>query len=282
MKHVRIGFADFETMWGPEPSPFQFFLNLLDEFDVTVTQDSPDLLICSWPGNNHLKYSCPKLFYSGEWREPDFQMYQWCMTHSYCDDPRHYRLPIYLLFGDAYQLLRPKPLIEQIWDRKFCCTAFGKRVPHAQSPREDFFQRLCQYKQVDSFGLHFNNMGRQIPLSGKIVCCQNYKFSLAFENHSTPGWTTEKIFMPMLANSIPIYWGNPEIGREFNTRSFVNCHEYPNFDAIIERVKELDQKKEEYAKMLAEPWYLNNKVNRFANRENIRAFFRKVLDGVKG
>ena len=279
MRNIRLGFADFEIMWGPSPSPVEFFVNMLkSDFNIEVTNDQPDFLMCSWPGNSHLNYSCPKIFYSGENRAPDFETYQWCMTHDFNSDPRHYRLPIYLLFGDAYKLLEPKPPVEQLWNRKFCRVMFGKRAPASVSPREEYFHRLCAYKQVDSFGTHFNNMGRQVPIERNVELTREYKFALAFENHSAPGWTTEKIFFPMLANSIPIYWGNPEIGREFNTRSFVNCHEYPNFDAVIARIKELDQNEEEYAKVIAEPWYTNSQVNEFVNRENILRFFHRIFD----
>lgn len=41
-----------------------------------------------------------------------------------------------------------------------------------------------------------------------------YKFSIAFENAWYPGYTSEKIVTSMLAGTIPIYWGNPDIGRE--------------------------------------------------------------------
>ena len=41
-----------------------------------------------------------------------------------------------------------------------------------------------------------------------------YKFSIAFENAWYPGYTSEKIVTSMLAGTIPIYWGNPDISRE--------------------------------------------------------------------
>ena len=278
MKHIRLGFADFSIMWGPWPSPVDFFVNMLkSDFDIEVTNDNPDFLMCSWPGEEHRNYSCPKIFYSGENRPPDFETYNWCMTHDFCDDPHHYRLPIYLLFGDAYQLLQPKPPIDQLWNREFCCVMFGKRYPFQESPREDFFHRLCNYKKVHSFGPHFNNMGTVIPIEGKIEACKNYKFVLSFENHAVSGWTTEKIFMAMLANSVPVYWGNPEIGQEFNHRSFVNCQD-GNWDAAIQRIKELDQDKERYAAIMNEPYFTGNQVNEFACKENILKFFHRIFD----
>ncbi len=56
-----------------------------------------------------------------------------------------------------------------------------------------------------------------------------------------PGYTTEKLFDCFKAGTVPIYWGNPEITRDVNPKAFINCNDYENdFDAVIERVKEID------------------------------------------
>src|SRR5207249_8371440 len=44
-----------------------------------------------------------------------------------------------------------------------------------------------------------------------------YKFTIAFENSSYPGYHTEKILDPMMVDSLPIYWGNPCIRSEEHT-----------------------------------------------------------------
>lgn len=49
-----------------------------------------------------------------------------------------------------------------------------------------------------------------------------YKFTIAFENSRAPGYYTEKILDPMLAGSIPVYWGDPGIASHFNPRSFLS------------------------------------------------------------
>lgn len=64
-----------------------------------------------------------------------------------------------------------------------------------------------------------------------------YKFSIAFENAWYPGYTSEKIVTSMLAGTIPIYWGNPDISREFNSASFINCHDFPTLDDAAAYVK---------------------------------------------
>ena len=41
------------------------------------------------------------------------------------------------------------------------------------------------------------------------------KFVLAFENSSSPGYCTEKLFHAKVAGAIPIYWGDPLVMNDF-------------------------------------------------------------------
>src|SRR5438309_10477229 len=86
-------------------------------------------------------------------------------------------------------------------------------------------------------------MGYRVPGGpwGKIEFLKRYKFNIAFENASLPGYTTEKIVEPMAARCLPIYWGNPLIHREFNPKSFLNYVDFRDEAALIERIIELDQ-----------------------------------------
>ena len=56
-----------------------------------------------------------------------------------------------------------------------------------------------------------------------------------------------------MANSIPIYMGNPDVTRDFNSKAFINCNDYKNFDEVIEVIKELDNNDEKYMEMLRQP-----------------------------
>jgi len=57
----------------------------------------------------------------------------------------------------------------------------------------------------------FNNIGYQIPGGplGKIQFLKQYKFNIAFENASLPGYTTEKVRRGDAARCLPIYWAIP-------------------------------------------------------------------------
>ena len=145
--------------------------------------------------------------------------------------------------------------------------------------RVRFFQALSKYKQVDSGGTVLNNMGRVVPnnLTDKLTFLSQYKFTIAFENVRYPGYTTEKLVDPMLAGSIPIYWGNWQVGREFNTRSFVCCHEYESFEDVIEEIVRLDRDGGRYIAKMKEPWLLGNTPNEHMRLEYLISFFGRVF-----
>ena len=81
----------------------------------------------------------------------------------------------------------------------------------------------------------------------------------------------------MFANSIPIYWGDPTIHLDFNKNSFLSLHDFENHEALIEKVKEIDQDDKKYQDMLAEPWFTNNEIPDFVQPENVLSWLEKHL-----
>ena len=98
--------------------------------------------------------------------------------------------------------------------------------------REAFFTALSKYKKIDAPGRSMNNMpGIDGHYKGdrwevKKQFLSPYKFTIAFENDIFPGYQTEKLYDAMIANSLPVYSGDPYIARIFNTGSFINAAEY--------------------------------------------------------
>lgn len=82
--------------------------------------------------------------------------------------------------------------------------------------------------------------------------------------------TTEKIMEPMTVNSIPIYWGNPDVYKEFNTKSFVNFYDFGNMEDMIEYIIELDNNSDKYLELLSRPWFTNNEIPEDNKIENIK------------
>jgi len=270
---IKIDFSDF---WDGFNKNDNYFYNLLkDEFNVVIS-NNPDYLFFSVFGNSHQNYNCVKIFYTGENIAPPLNLCDYSFSFDYLDDIRNYRLPHYLLYDGYYELEQSKKIDEHFLNRKFC--NFVASNPGCQQ-RNDFVNKLSKYKLVDCGGKWMNNIGSSVV--NKLEFQENYKFSISFENNAYrpqhPGYTTEKIIQPMQALSIPIYWGNPLIGLEFNTNSFINWYDYNSDEKMIEAIIELDNNQDKYIEMLKRPWFEdgipdNNKI------DNIKSFLYKIFE----
>jgi hypothetical protein len=260
---LKINFSDF---WPGFDNTNNFFYNLLAERYSLVIADEPDLLFYSVYGSAHIRYKCTKILYTGEPQRPDFVLCDFAFSYDYPVTRRNYRLPLYALYGDVTQLVNrvvdAADTLKQ--KKKFCCFIVSNG---ACKTRNDFFHNLSKYKRVDSGGRVFNNIGG--PIENKLEFIKEYKFVIAFESKSRPGYTSEKIFEPLQQNTIPIYWGDPLVSNDFNTKSFINCHDYPSFEAVIDHITEVDKKDELYMQYLLEPAFTDNELNEFVKKENI-------------
>jgi alpha(1,3/1,4) fucosyltransferase len=277
MMKVRIDFCDFMPGYLKTDN---FFYHLLRErFEVQLC-DSPDFLIFADIGQHlHRVHNCVKIHYCVENFAPDFKLCDYAFTCHQINDPRNLRLPCYALC-DPRTLLKDHEDLEQIMaaKTKFCGFLAGY-ADRKTRVRNDFFHKLCQYKKVDSAGAALNNTGYRVPLgpAAKREFLRPYKFNLAFENTSLPEYTTEKIVDAMQARAMPIYWGNPGVGLEFNSKSFLNYFDFPDEEALIEKIIELDQDDAKYLECLRQPYFHNNQPNEFFNRERLLHQFEKIF-----
>jgi len=283
-KPIRIKFTDFWPTFLLDIHWYDnYFLNLLQKRFKLEFSDEPEVLIYSVFGTEHQNYSCFKIFYTGENIRPDFNECDFAFTFDHLDQENHYRLPWYVLNLKSPDLLVKKALdIDAIIrsKTKFCNFIYSNETAHK---RIQFFKRLSKYKPIDSAGIVLNNIGG--PLKGyedaKVQFIKDYKFTIAFENSEYPGYTTEKLIQPMLVHSIPIYWGNPVVHLDFNPKSFLNYYDFPDEEALIERIIELDQDDDLYRQYLLEPYYHNNQVNPLIEAEAILDQFEKIFKQIQ-
>jgi hypothetical protein len=273
---IKIDFVDF---WGGLIKDNNFFYNLLrEDYEVEISS-TPDIIFYSVFGGSNKRYTCRKVFYTGENIGANFNDCDYAITFDWLEDKRNYRLPLYVLYEDSYnKILDPKPTGEKVVSRKFCNAVISN--PGA-SPRNNFITTLSDYKQVDMGGRYGNNVGGAVVDKNKFQ--SNYKFSVCYENDAYrgeyPGYTTEKIVEAMAANSIPVYWGNPEVHKEFNTKSFINYYDFPSEKQMIEYIKYLDNNDLAYLEKFSEFWHTNNELPENNKKENIKKFLNKIVNG---
>jgi len=274
---IRINFKDFwfyDTIENIYKSGMYQLLSKRYNLEIV---NSPDFLIYSdSEERDFLKYNnCVKIFYTGENNRPNFDE----CDYSFSFDPTtnmNYRLPLYKL-RKSFDELKDKHILDEnttkYTNRKFCNFIYSNC--HAKE-RIEFMNQLSKYKSVDSGGTTINNIG--FFVKNKLEWLKEYKFTIAFENVSYPGYTTEKILHPLATKSIPIYWGNPLVYKDFNPKAFINCNDYNNFDEVIKRVIELDNDDDQYLAMLREPAFVNDIENEYVNEDNIFKRFDKIFN----
>jgi len=201
------------------------------EYDFVDSKD-PDFIIFGPYGNDiPQKGNYVRIGYFCENFIPDLSICEWAFGVPYAEEIKNSKYMRIEWHGfNTNQLIKKDVDVDRIISQKtkFCNFVYSNPVPF----REKFFERLSKYKHIDAPGKSMNNMpsldaNRQGDIwQRKQSFLSDYKFTIAFENYSYPGYNTEKLLDPMLVNSLPIYLGNPSIDRHFNTKSFINSHEY--------------------------------------------------------
>ena len=236
-KKIKLGFAD---KWGGFVPEEDFYYKLLARhYDIELS-DTPDYLICSQNGHSHIKYDCVKIVDIGENIVPDFNEFDYAVGFDHLEfGDRYLRVPLYVFFAEYPKLAEraTPPPDDVLLNRKFCSFVVTNGG-YGDPMRTKFFHALSKYKRVDSGGRYLNNIGGNVK--DKMAFCSQYKFNIAFENSSSPGYTTEKVMQPLSCFSVPIYWGNPLIAKDFTPASMVCVRDEADIDRAIEEIVRLD------------------------------------------
>lgn len=278
---IRIKFVGF---WDSFDADDNFFTRLLAPRYRLQPCDDPDYIVYAYVGRRRkefLRYDCVRIFYTGENLRPDWNACDWAFTFEHTSHPRHFRLPHWPFFVRPEALVKPPgydPSAVLARTTKFCAFVVSNPLCRA---RNDFFRRLSRYKPVDSGGKVLNTIGHRV--ADKQAFLADYAFTIAFENESHPGYTTEKVAEPMLVGSIPIYWGDPLVGLDFDTGSFLSIHDQGpltrrSLDDLVERVVAVDRDPALRAALLARPWLRDNRVPPCASSAAILDQFTKIFE----
>lgn len=286
MKKIRIKICEFGR--GNDFLKDHFICQILKKYyDVEMSED-PEYLFYNETSYEYLNHNCIRIFYTGENISPNFNLCDYATGFDYIDfGDRYYRFPLYLTlgfcreewamgFGINVDLTKVETFISEDLAKKneFCSFVYSNYM--ADESRKTFFNKLSKYKKVNAAGAYLNNTGGE-KIKNKVEYELKHKFSIAFENSSRVGYTTEKLTSSLAAKTIPIYWGNPEIGKEFNKKRFINCHDFANFDRVVERIKEIDSNDDLYLSIINEPVTMPN-YNFKEVRQGFEEFLRNIID----
>tara|TARA_B110000093_G_scaffold159494_1_gene179301 strand:+ start:3523 stop:4497 length:975 start_codon:yes stop_codon:yes gene_type:complete len=249
-------------------------------YSIQYTKDrNADYVFHSCFGYDILKYTGIRVFVTGENISPDFNISDYALGF----DPlqfgdRYRRLPLLKLFPEAYAALcAPRPNPDDVVRSKtgFCAYVMSN-TKNSAGERIEIFDALSAYKPIASGGKWRNNVGG--PVKDKIAFQSTYKFILAIENDSSPGYLTEKFAQAAQSNAVPIYWGDSTVSEQLNPKAFINCHDFENTDALVDHVRQIDQDDDTYLEMLGQPWFIDSREPEEWSDDTYVGFLSNILD----
>ncbi|WP_033618440.1 glycosyltransferase family 10 domain-containing protein [Helicobacter pylori] len=248
-----------------------------------------------------------RVFYTGENEVPNFNLFDYAIGFDELDfKERYLRMPLYyaslhykaqsvndttapykLKSDSLYTLKKPSHKFKENHPN-LCTVVKGESDPFkrgfasfvASNPnapkRNAFYEALNTIEPVTGGGSVKNTLGYNVKNKSEFL--SQYKFNLCFENTQGYGYVTEKIIDAYFSHTIPIYWGSPSVAKDFNPKSFVNVHDFKDFDEAIDYVRYLHTHPNAYLDMLYE-----NPLNEIDGKayfyQNLS--FKKILDFFK-
>ena len=144
---------------------------------------------------------------------------------------------------------------------------------HFQSAADDrsgriaFASELARHIEIDSYGRHNPTRlikGPDLGRQTKIETIARYRFCLALENSISPDYVTEKIFDPLMAGTIPVYLGAPNVDEFMPANSFINASAFSSPAELASYLRHLVETPHAYEAYFA--WRANPLPERLANR----------------
>ena len=227
---IQEAVAPREVVFSHKWSTFAHSLLMRDaQGETDERARTPDIVMFSVFGSRHKAQSdAARIMFVGEaWdikKEPDAIT----MVHCVKNVPETQYFPFWVSSFGERRCHRPEDLIKSEdadWGsileskKNFCAFLYS----HESEARDSLFDLISGYKRVQAIGKWKHNddgfpFDRDVnngTLTYNDLAVDKYKsfkFAIAGENNLTsPGYVTEKIVNVMLANTIPIYIGSPDI-----------------------------------------------------------------------
>jgi hypothetical protein len=256
-----------------------FLKPLEDKFEFVKTPESPGFIFSTDIDHYALNYPGVRIWVTGENLIPDFNVVDYAIGFNDIHfGDRYLRWPLYRWHRTISECedIR-KRAIEKVpaTHRARFCACVISNVSNRQGPLAEICDALELYQGMTYGGRWRNNIGRRV--SDKVKLLQEHKFSIAFENTSYPGYTTEKIVDAFLAGTIPVYWGDPTVTQHFNPRAFVQCTNELSIPDVVKRIKEINESKEYYESMLREPIF-TPMAGEDLRTEHLVEFVKNIFD----
>lgn len=258
-KKIKVKFVGF---WKDFDEKDNFIIDILNSHFHVILSEDPEYLFYSVFNDDFIKYDCVRIFITGENVCPDFQMCDYAVGFEHMDfGDRYLRCPFYFFMEEYREDLyaaHQKHLTALDWLSKkteFCSFVYSNS--DADEMRIKIYEALCTYKKVNAGGKVANSYNGRL-VDSKRMFELKHKFSIACENCSHSGYVTEKILQSFAAMTVPIYWGAPDVEKDFNKDAFINVGNFSSLEELVDYVRKVDEDETLFRKYLSEPAFSEN------------------------
>lgn len=111
--------------------------------------------------------------------------------------------------------------------KDICIIASDKQLTKAHQLRHKIIEELCPKFNIDIFG------SAKQKFEHKVDVLKEYKFSIAIENCQESGYYSEKIVDCFATGTVPIYFGDPQIGNIFNEEGILSFSSVEELELML-------------------------------------------------
>jgi alpha(1,3/1,4) fucosyltransferase len=278
---LRLAFSDFWPHFEPAAWPPVRVLGC--HFALRLAGGS-SVVVCGPYGRSHVRRIATKVCWSHEAWAVNRQDFDFTVGFDVLDDPTHLRFPSFashLLGHGLDQDFWPRPSFE-VWRERphFCNFIYDNGAP---PERKEFFEALARRRHVLAPGRVCRNT---TPIPGgrwiadwrrpKLTYQRGFRFTIAFENLQKPGYTSEKAVDALIAGTIPIYWGNPDVDLDIDTSALILAADFDSLEDLADHVCEVDDDEALARRYLEPECPMRCPIDEWSSR--LVGFFDEIVD----
>lgn len=152
---------------------------------------------------------------------------------------------------------------------------------HKVLRRERFARLISEIMPLAAPGKSICNVDYRVPYgtSHTIEFYSKHAFNISFENSMGKGYTTEKLWLPLIAGAVPIYWGDDDAVKYFNSECFIHLKDFADWSSCLDHVSDVMSSPARLNAYRSSPCLTQLGAN-VIDPDRIEAFFKSIFDHV--
>ncbi len=288
----------------------------LESFDAAIFVDHPTILnqryrrLQAMPGKRLylLLFENPANRPDNYWRwnhRPFEKVFTW--DPKWVDDKKYFKMWLPLKLPDSFAIDRSEKT-------KFCVAIFSQKYSGHRAELYSERVRAIRWferehpSEFDLFGLNWDRryftgklsrlnlflqrfhtkspsatQARRFPswrgpVKSKNAVMRGYKFAIAYENASFPGYVSEKIFDAFFAGCVPIYEGAPDVTDYIPPETFIDKRNFPDYPSLYRHLKGMSAREYNDRLDAIESFVRGERIKLFGPENFTQMFLKHIVE----